>query len=130
MFAGAFSSAIANLLIALLVLAGLAVYLTLIRQISTRRTTIDPAPGALPVRTFGVPEMFLAAALILFVLINITAAAGHSSIQLTSRDLIANLLFTLFVVLFIAITVEEGFLGGRRRRRLEARSSVARHLDK
>ena len=102
MFAGAFSSAIANLLIALLVLAGLAVYLTLIRQISTRRTTIDPAPGALPVRTFGVPEMFLAAALILFVLINITAAAGHSSIRLTSRDLIANLLFTLFVVLFIA----------------------------
>jgi membrane protease YdiL (CAAX protease family) len=102
MFAGPFSSALANLLIALLVLAGLAVYLMLIRQIKVRRSTTEATPGAAPVRTFGLPEMFLAAALILFVLFNITAAVGHSSIQLTSRDLIANLLFTLFVVFFIA----------------------------
>jgi uncharacterized protein len=103
MFAGAFSSAIANLLIALLVLAGLAVYLTLVRQIGTRRSTTDVSIGALPVRTFGLPEMFLAAGLILFVLINITSSFGRSTpIQLTSGDLVANFLLTLFVVFFIA----------------------------
>jgi membrane protease YdiL (CAAX protease family) len=102
MLAGPFSSALANLLIALLVLAGLAIYFTLIRQIRARRSITEVAPGAAPIRTFGLPEMFLAAALILFVLINITAAVGRSPIQLTNHDLIANLLFTVFVVFFIA----------------------------
>jgi membrane protease YdiL (CAAX protease family) len=102
MFAGAFSSALANLLIALLVLFGLAIYLTLVRQIKVRRSTTEATLRPPAARTFGLPEMFLAAALILFVLINITAAVGRSSIQITSGDLIANLLFTLFVVFFIA----------------------------
>jgi ABC-type Na+ efflux pump permease subunit len=35
---------------------------------------------------------------------------------------IVGVLFALFVVLFIAITVEESFLGGRRRRRLEQKA--------
>jgi uncharacterized protein len=103
MLAGAFSSAVANLFVALLVLAGLAIYLTLIRQISARRsTTADVTTDAAPARTFGLPETFLAAVLILFLLINITAAVGRSPVQLRSRDLIANLLLTLFVVFLIA----------------------------
>jgi uncharacterized protein len=103
MLAGAFSSAVGNLFVALVVLAGLAIYLTLIRQISARRsTTVDVTIGAAPARTFGLAETFLAAILILFLLLNITAAVGRSPVQLSSRDLIANFLLTLFVVFFIA----------------------------
>jgi len=35
---------------------------------------------------------------------------------------ILGVLFLLFIVLFIAITVEESFFGGRRRRRLEQKA--------
>ena len=65
MFAGAFSSALGNILVAVLVLAGLAIYLALIRQISVRRSTANLAPDATPLKTFGLPEACLAAALIL-----------------------------------------------------------------
>jgi membrane protease YdiL (CAAX protease family) len=102
MLASAFSSALGNILVAVLVLAGLAIYLTLIRQISVRRSTTAIATDATPLKTFGLPEAFLAAALILFLLLNITAAVGRSPIQLNDRDLVANFLFTLFVVFFIA----------------------------
>ena len=103
MLAGAFSSAVGNLFVALVVLAGLAIYLTLIRQISARRsTTVDVTIGVAPARTFGLAETFLAAILILFLLLNITAAVGRSPVQLSSRDLIANFLLSLFVVFFIA----------------------------
>jgi CAAX protease family protein len=104
MFAGAFSSAVGNLFIALLVLAGLAIYLTLIRQISVRRsTTADTTPGVEPTRTFGLLETFLAAVLILFLLLNITVSFERTSpIQLSGRDLVGNLLLILFVVFFIA----------------------------
>lgn len=102
MFAGAFSSALGNILIVLLVLAGLAVYLTLVRQISARKSTPGLATDAPPPKTFGLPEAFLAAALTLFLLLNIRAAVGRTPIQLNDRDLVANLLFTLFVVFFIA----------------------------
>jgi membrane protease YdiL (CAAX protease family) len=101
MFAGAFSSALGNLLVALLVLAGFAIYLTLIRQINARRLTTPPGTG-LPGRTFGLAEAFLAAVLILFLLMNVAAAAGRSPTQLNTRDLVANFLLTLAVVFFIA----------------------------
>jgi len=102
MLASAFSSALGNILVAVLVLAGLAIYLTLIRQISARRSTTTIATDATPLKTFGLPEAFLAAALILFLLLNITAAVERSPIQLNNRDLIANFLLTLFVVFSIA----------------------------
>ena len=102
MFAGAFSSALGNILVAVLVLAGLAIYLTLIRQISARRSTPAIATDGALLKPFGLPEAFFAAALILFLLLNITAAVGRSPIQLNDRDLIANFLFTLFVVFLIA----------------------------
>ena len=102
MFAGAFSSALGNILIVLLVLAGLAVYLTLVRQISARKSTAGLAADAPSPKTFGLPEAFLAAALTLFLLLNIRAAVGRTPIQLNDRDLVANFLFTIFVVFFIA----------------------------
>ena len=38
---------------------------------------------------------------------------------------ILGVIFALFVLLFIAIVVEESFLGGRRRRRLEQKAREA-----
>ena len=102
MFAGAFSSALGSILIVLLVLAGLAVYFTLVRQISARKSTAGLATDMPATKNFGLPEAFLAAALTLFLLLNITAAVGRTPIQLNDRDLVANFLFTLFVVFFIA----------------------------
>ena len=108
MFANALSSVLGNILVALLVLAGLAIYLTLIRQISARRsvvttdlTTAVPSPPA--PRTFGFWEAFLAMVLILFFLLNIVGSFQRGApVQLDSRDLIANFLLTLFVVFVIA----------------------------
>lgn len=36
------------------------------------------------------------------------------------------IIFALFIVLFIAIVIEESFLGGRRRRQLEKKARAAR----
>jgi membrane protease YdiL (CAAX protease family) len=101
MLAGAFISALGNLLVALFVLAGLAIYFTLIRQIKARGPATTRETG-LPGRTFGLAEALLASVLILFLLTNIVAAAGRSTIQLSNRDLIADFLLTLAVVFFIA----------------------------
>jgi membrane protease YdiL (CAAX protease family) len=104
MFASAFSSAVGSIFIALFVIAGLAIYTTLIRQIGVRKTaTIEAVPGAPVPRTFGLPEALLASALILFLLLNIVVSFERTSpAHLSPQDLRANFLFTLFVVFFIA----------------------------
>lgn len=104
MFASALSSAVGNIFVALLVLAGLAIYTTLIRQISVRKTTpVEVMPDAPPPRTFGLPESILAVGLILFLLLNIIVSFERTSpAHLSPQDLRANLLFTLFVLFFIA----------------------------
>ena len=108
MLASGFSSAIGNVFVAMLVLVGLAIYVMLIRQIAAKRS-IPPPPTADTTavtppapRTFGLPEAFLAGALMFFLILNITAAVEHSRVELNNRDLIANVLFTLFIVFFIA----------------------------
>src|SRR5438552_18565697 len=103
MLAGAFSSAVATLLGAFFVFAGILVYVTLIRQIGVRRAALPLEPGPIPPKTFGLPEGLLATVLILFMLMNISASfQRHAPIQLTDRDLIANLLLTVFIVCFVA----------------------------
>ena len=103
MLAGAFSSAVATLLGAFFVFAGILVYATLIRQVSIRRPPLPPEPGAVQPKTFGLPEALLATVLILFLLVNVTASFERPGpIQLTSRDLIANFLLTSFIVCFVA----------------------------
>jgi membrane protease YdiL (CAAX protease family) len=103
MLASGFSSAVGNLLFALLVLAGFAIYLTLVRQISVRTSRTEVAPDAPPVRTFGIPEMLPAGFLILLLLLNITASFERTApIPLSGRDLGVNFLLTLFVTFFIA----------------------------
>ncbi len=102
MLAGAFSSALWTLLGSLIVLAGTLVYLTLIRQIGARRTSASGEIDVAPRKMFGLPEAFLATGLVLFLLMNVTASLGRKPIQLTNRDLVANFLFTLFI-LFVVV---------------------------
>jgi uncharacterized protein len=99
MFAGASSIALGLLFVAFLGV-GLLIYLALGWQIA-RRAGVPMEAVATP-KSFGLPEAFLAALLILFLLVNITASYGHSPTQMTDRDLVANFLFTVFIVLFVA----------------------------
>jgi membrane protease YdiL (CAAX protease family) len=94
---GAAPTYAASLFSLLYLLLGTCVYLALILQIGARASA--PADG--PTKTFGLPEAVLAAALILFLLLNISASVSRPSVELSARNLLANLLFTMFVVLFI-----------------------------
>jgi membrane protease YdiL (CAAX protease family) len=87
-----------NLFFSLYFLASIYVYISLIRQVSVRPSTVDDGPT----RRFGLPEAILAAALILLLLLNVSASVSNRSVQLNARNLLENLLFTLAVVLFIA----------------------------
>ncbi len=103
MLAGAFSSALWTLFGSLIVLAGVCVYLTLIRQIGARRTTASEECGVAPRKTFGLPEAFLATGLVVYLLMNVIASFGRRSpVQLGSRELMVNFLFSLFIVFFVA----------------------------
>ncbi len=94
---GAAPSFVLNVFFAFYFLASVYVYISLIRQIGAR--TSDPSGS--PARAFGLPEAILAGALILFLLLNISASVSRPSVEISSRNLLANLLFTMFVVLFI-----------------------------
>jgi membrane protease YdiL (CAAX protease family) len=94
---GAAPTYVASLFSLVYLLLGTCVYLALILQIGARASA--PADG--PTKTFGLPEAILAAALILFLLLNVTASLSRPSVELSARNLLANLLFTMFVVLFI-----------------------------
>ena len=110
MLAGVFSSAFWILLGSFILFAAAFVYFTLIRQISARRAALGPDIDVAPRKTFGLPEAFLATGLVLFLLMNVaTSFQRKSPVQLTNRDLIANFLFTLFILFVIA-----GFLKLRR----------------
>ena len=130
MLAGAFSSALWTLFGSLIVLAGVFVYLTLIRQINARRTTANGEAGVATKKTFGLPEAFLATGLVLFLLMNVTTSLGRAPIRLTSRDLIANFLFTLFIVFLVAAflklrRIDIDSLGGFSRTSLKRALSTA-----
>jgi uncharacterized protein len=93
-----FSSGLGSLVSALFLLVSVLVYVTLIRQIATRRST----DNAESIRTFSLPEAILAAALVSFLLLNAAAGASRNPMRLSSRDLAANFLFTVVVVFFVA----------------------------
>jgi len=103
MLAGAFSGALWTLLGSLVVFVGILVYGTLIRQISARSAVPIPEGSSPPTKMFGLPEALLASGLILFLLMNVTASFHRQApMQLSNRDLVANFLFTLFIVFFVA----------------------------
>ena len=129
MLASAFSSALGALFTLGIVLLGAFVYLILVRQISLRRTT--PASEISPAqKTFGVPEAFLAAGLIAFLLINVSTGFRQRQIQLTTHDLVANLLLTFFIVFVVAAIlklrgIDIDSLGGFSKTSLKRALSIA-----
>jgi membrane protease YdiL (CAAX protease family) len=109
----AFGAAASFLFFLIWLIAGGGVYLALIARINARAAPSADAPN----RTFGLPEAILAAVLIGFLLLNINASFAHPAIQLSTRNLLANLLLTVVVVLFIVVFLQlRGFdlssLGG------------------
>jgi uncharacterized protein len=93
------SSALGSLVTALFLFASIFIYYTLARQIAARRSATD----ARPARAFGLPEAILAAALVSYLLLNVAAGGAPGPAHLSNRDLAANFLFTLAVVVFIVV---------------------------
>jgi membrane protease YdiL (CAAX protease family) len=99
----------------LYVLASLYVYSSLIHQISAQRP--GGAGTNAPARTFGMPEAILAALLILFLSLSISASVSHPSIDFSAHTLLGNFLLMVFLVLFIVTFLrlrgfDVGSLGG------------------
>src|ERR1700736_1596575 len=114
MLSASLFTAFAAALNLLFLLVGIYIYVSLIRQIRARKVTeAQAAPGELigaePARAFGLPEAILAAALLSLMLLNFLASLSRSVMQLSTRDLVLNFVFTLVVVSFVA-----GFLKLRR----------------
>jgi len=94
---GAAPSLLPNILFALYCILSVCVYISLIWQISARTAE----SSAEPVKRFGLPEAILAAALVCYLLLAISASASRPLVQLHTRDLVANLIFTVVIVLIV-----------------------------
>jgi membrane protease YdiL (CAAX protease family) len=90
---------------AFFLIAGVYIYVSLLRQIALRAPNVE-AP---PLRNFGWPEATVALLLTLFFLLTLSGAATHQVSQMRERDLIASAVLT--VSLLLALT---GFLRLRR----------------
>lgn len=108
-----FLSALGAVIPALFLVAGVYIYVALARQISARALE----PSATPTREFGWPEATLATLLTAWFLLNVVVSASHDTPDIRSRDLIANGLFTIGLLLFIAAflrlrRIDMNLLGG------------------
>ena len=101
MLAGGFGSALGNLLGSLLVLAGILVYATLIRQIRVRRAAMTLEPGTAAIKTFGLPELFVTIAVVLFFFWMIARAVSGPPPKVSTSLIIANELFFIAIVLLV-----------------------------
>jgi membrane protease YdiL (CAAX protease family) len=97
---GAAPSVALALLSFLYAVASICVYVSLIYQISSRIRNASELD--VPVRLFGLPEAILAAVLIFFFLLTVTATVPDPALQFHPRNLLANFLLSAFVVLIIA----------------------------
>lgn len=86
-------SAVTN---ALFLIAGVYIYVSLIRQISTRATPADEA------RSFRLGEVILATVLISLFLLNLFVATSQSGQTMKTRDLAATALLSLGLFVFVA----------------------------
>lgn len=93
-----FLSALAVLIPAVLLVAGVYIYAALVRQISARVAEVP----AIPVRGFGWPEATLATVLVLIFIHGIADSSSHDLGRLQTNDLILNAVFSLGLLLFIA----------------------------
>jgi len=89
--------ALGSVMNALLLVVGLYIYVSLIRQISGRRSTSPNGSTA----GFGFPEAVLAAGLIFLLLLGVLASVSNPAVQFSGRVLVENLLFTLGIVLVV-----------------------------
>ena len=101
---GAAPSLALGLLSFVYLIGSICVYLSLIYQISTRVRSAGETDA--PARAFGLPEAILAGLLTLFLLLTINSAVSQPSIQFSARNLLANFLFTAFVVLVIVTLLQ------------------------
>ena len=93
-----FLTAIAAVMNALFVLAGIYIYISLIRQIAVREPGV-PAEGE---KTFGLPDVVLAVMLGSLFAMNVFFASGQTGkIELRTQDLIANGLISVGLMLFV-----------------------------
>lgn len=100
-----FLPALSAVINAFFLVAGVYIYVSLVRQISSR--VIEPE--AAPVRKFGWPEVVLAVFLALFFLLTLAGSSSHSATRMRTRDLIVSAVFTIGLLLIVA-----GFLRLRR----------------
>ena len=102
-FGGASKVALGLLSVAYLI-ASIGVYLSLIYQISSRTRSASGAEA--PARAFGLPEAVLAGHADPFSLADGQLSSFQPSIQFSARNLLANFLFTAFVVLIIVTLLQ------------------------
>lgn len=107
MLSGPWVSVLINILFGLLFLAGFFVYTALALQIGARAEIAAGEPEL--DRTFGLPEAVVAILLTSFLLLNVVVSALVPSVSLSSRDLAANLVMSVVVLLILV-----GFLELRR----------------
>jgi membrane protease YdiL (CAAX protease family) len=101
---GAAPSVALTLLSLLYSIASVSVYVSLIYQISARLRSA--AAVDIPTRAFGLPEAVLASVLIFFFLLTISATAPDPALQFHPRNILANFLLSVFVVLVIATLLQ------------------------
>jgi len=94
---GAATNDVLNVFFLFYILASILVYISLIWQISVRTSVPAGESG----KRFGLPEAILAAVLVSLLLRGISASVSRPSAQVDARDLLANLLLTFALVLFI-----------------------------
>lgn len=90
---------------AFFLIAGVYIYVSLLRQIATRPPYAEPPP----VRNFGWPEAVVALLLTFFFLLTLSGAANQTVSRMRTRDLIASAVLTIGLLLALA-----GFLRLRR----------------
>jgi membrane protease YdiL (CAAX protease family) len=101
MFFASFSTALGAVINALFLIVGVYIYVSLIRQIAARRSTVALEPP--PVRNFGLAEAVLAIALSAWFLLTVVLSLYVQARPLGMRDVIAELLFRLGLVLFMVV---------------------------
>jgi CAAX protease family protein len=105
MTADGFLPALSAVINAFFLVAGVYIYVSLVRQISSRVTE----PDAPFLRRFGWPEAVLAVFLALFFLLTLAGASPQKVTRMGNRDLIVSAIFTIGLLLVVA-----GFLRLRR----------------
>ena len=90
--------ALSAVLNAFFLIAGVYIYVSLLRQIAAR----VPDPDAPPIRTFGWPEAVITLLLTFFFLLSLLGAASPDAHQMRTRDLIASAALTIGLLLALA----------------------------